>query len=86
MTQVIITTRTAEEMRKILALAKKNNVEFEYLPIKKKTKTDITAIGKDSLTDEEHLDQGLAMMMDQGRTGEYVDADTVIALIRSRCK
>ncbi|MCX6272725.1 MAG: hypothetical protein NTU44_16210 [Bacteroidetes bacterium] len=50
MTQVIITTRTAEEMRRILALVRESEVPFEAVAIKKKT----AAIGKtDKLKDED---------------------------------
>ncbi len=42
MTQVIIKTETAEEMGKVLAMARKSKVNFEAVTIKKKT----PAIGK----------------------------------------
>ncbi len=37
MTEVIIKTETAEEMRKVLAMTRKSKVNFEAVAIKKKT-------------------------------------------------
>ena len=90
MTQVIIKTETAEEMRKVLAMARKSNVNFEAVTIKKKP--DVTkkaaqpAIGKvkvSSLSSDEVLDQKLALAMDQGRTGQYVDEKKFMQELRT---
>jgi hypothetical protein len=83
MTQIIITTDTPEEMRKLLSVARKNNLRFKYLAIKKKTET--AAIGKVNPAPENE-DLALFDAIEQGRTSPRIDTDSFLQSLKGKCK
>ncbi len=83
MTKVLITTESPEEMKKLLAVAKKNKLHFSYVAIKRKNP--VVSVGQIDPYEESQLDQGLADAMDQGRTGKFVNKDEVLKIL-NQCK
>ncbi|MFA5299157.1 MAG: hypothetical protein WC389_13195 [Lutibacter sp.] len=83
MTQIILTTDSAEEMKKLLSLARKSNLKFRYVAIKKKV-TEYATLGK--LPVEEAEDIALFNAIEEGRQSECVDAERFIKSLEIRCK
>ncbi len=89
MTQVIIKTETAEEMRKVLAMARKSNVNFEAIAIKKKpaasNKVEQPAIGKAKDNDLSE-DAFMLAAIAEGSNSEIVDTKKFLNDLAARCK